>query len=365
MKNAHNAQTPEEFNTQLSVVYQNFWKWFILHEKTFFDTVKNKNRIDELFLDTLEIELLTIKQGIYFLTGMYEDDRAELILTPEGKIENIVFIEELVHHAPDLPNWKFTALKQKIPVDYLQIKMEGLFFNQETMAFYAIENSDYPDQIEIVLTHTDYVEDNKQIISNGALTFVDNLLGELNSVTLIDRFQIVNTSKAEAALIPIAKLPDYLNWREKEFIEKYQEETLLQLPETYTVFKANATDNSPYLGIINTSVLNWEAKASHPWILVFSFRYNGNNNQGLPEPNDYNVLNDMEDELIHYLTPEKGCLHIGRESHKNIREVFFACNEFRNCSKIAQFFSFLYGLKFEVSYEIFKDKYWQTFEKFQ
>ena len=365
MNKTNNIKSLEGFYAELTTTYQKFWQWFVLHEKTFFNAVKNKNHIDEVFLDTLEIELLSIKQGIYFLTGMYEDDIAELILTPEGKIENIVFIEELIRHAPDLPHWKFTALKQKIPVAYLQIKMDGLFFNQETMAFYAIENSDYPDQIEIVLTHTDYTEENKQIISNGALTFVDNLLGELNSITLIDRFRIVNTLKAEAALIPIAKLPDYLNWREKEFIEKYQEETLPHLPETYTVFKANATDNSPYLGIINTSVLSWETKASHPWILVFSFRYDGNNNQGMPETSDYDLLNDMEDELISYLTPEKGYLHIGRESHKNTREVFFACNEFRDGSKIALFFSFLYGLEFEVSYEIFKDKYWQTFEKFQ
>jgi hypothetical protein len=47
----------------------------------------------------------------FFLTGMYNDDTVELVLTADGAVKNIVFVEELVNSAPKIEGWKFTALK--------------------------------------------------------------------------------------------------------------------------------------------------------------------------------------------------------------------------------------------------------------
>jgi hypothetical protein len=53
----------------------------------------------------------------FFLTGMMDHNRAELVLTADRTINNIVFVEELVATAPEIPGWKFTALKPALDIE--------------------------------------------------------------------------------------------------------------------------------------------------------------------------------------------------------------------------------------------------------
>ena len=71
-------------------------------------------------------------------------------------------------------------------------------------------------------------------------------------------------------------------------------------------------------------------------------------------------MNDFEDEILKELPDVDGYLNIGRETYKSLRTIFFACKEFRRSSKTMTALIDAWSDKLNISYEIFKDKYWMT-----
>ena len=202
--------------------YSEFWKWFEQNEQKFYKVLKDQGNINKEFFDQLSPKLDELKDGFWFLTGMYDEDTAELVFTPDGVIKNIVFVEELVESAPKMSNWKITALKQPSDINEFQIEIEGYKFDESKMNFYSTYHTSMPDEIDITITHQDCTEENQNIMANGVFLVLDNFLGELKSVTTIDNLNIINTKDASTDLIPLGKLKDFLTWREKEFVEKYK-----------------------------------------------------------------------------------------------------------------------------------------------
>ena len=59
-----------------------------------------------------------------------------------------------------------------------------------------------------------------------------------------------------------------------------------------------------------------------------------------------------------------GYLNIGRETADGVRDIYFACKDFRKPSKVLEQIISNYSSELEIEYEIFKDKYWQSLERF-
>ena len=79
---------------------EDFWIWFQKNEKDFFNIVRQHNNIEKGFFDKLSPKLGELKEGYFYLTGMLNDKTVELVLTADGNIKNVIFIEELVSSAP-------------------------------------------------------------------------------------------------------------------------------------------------------------------------------------------------------------------------------------------------------------------------
>jgi hypothetical protein len=348
--------------------YSDFWDWFSLHERDFFNVVssrKGSKEIEKGFFDKLSPKLRELKDGYFYLTGMLDDNTVELVLTADGNTNNILFIEELVKAAPNIAGWKFTSLKPALEIKDVNISMAGYEFNGDTLKFYATEFEEYPDEIEITIAHNDLTEENRKQITNGIYIFLDNYLGELDFVNNIDTLKIVETQKAEKELIPISKLKDFLTWRQKEFIEKYERVRYDTENDRHSTLEAELENGNKLFAIINTDLLNWDSKASHPWISVLTFRYDGANSNGMPSDNEYKLLDSIQDEIMQELKDIDGYLNIGRQTANGEREIYFACKDFRKPSKIFYEIQQKYSDNFEVEYEIYKDKYWQSFERFK
>lgn len=345
--------------------YDDFWTWFQSNEQKFYDIVKSGKNLEKGFFDKLSPKLGELKNGYFFLTGMFDDNTAELVLTPDGIVKNIVFVEELVKSAPKLSNWKFTALKPALDIENVRIEMAGYSFDSENLFFYSNDNNNYPDEVDIVIVYNDYNEEDKSTITNGTYIFLDNYLGELNSVTTIDNLIITSQNKAEKELITIAKLKDYLVWREKEFIEKYNGLRYDTENDMYSSLEAKLNNGRPLIAVINTTLLNWDRKASHPWILKVEIIYDGNDNNGMPDNDTFELLNKFEDEIMLEIKDSDGYLNIGRQTADNSREIYFACNDFRKPSKVLNELTKKYSGKLDVTFDIYKDKYWQSYERFR
>lgn len=345
--------------------YADFWNWFQANEKTFFNAVKSHEEIEKKFFDKLSPKLAELKNGYFYLTGMYDDNTVELVFTADGNTKNIVFIEELVEHAPKIDGWKFAALKPAMDIENVAISMGGYKFDSNNLFFYSNDYAEYPDEIELCVIHNELTEDNKQEIGNGAYIFLDNYLGELDFLNNIDNLKIISRQEAEKELVPISKLKDFLKWRQKEFIEKYSELRYNTENDGYLSLEAVLDNGRPLLATVNSTLLDWDCKASHPWILEVQINYNGNENNGFPDASTYELLNEFEEQIMLELKDFDGYLNIGRETADNSRHIYFACKEFRKPSIILHKLIKKYSDTLRIGYDIYKDKYWQSFERFR
>jgi hypothetical protein len=141
--------------------YAGFWNLFQKHEGSFYKVVKEGGNIEKKFFNKLSPKLSELKDGFFYLTGMYDDHTVELVLTADGTVKDFVFVEELVEAAPRIDGWRFTALKPALPIEDVGIKMAGYTFSSATMWFYPTTHADYPDEIDITIVHESLTERKK------------------------------------------------------------------------------------------------------------------------------------------------------------------------------------------------------------
>ena len=65
------------------------------------------------------------------------------------------------------------------------------------------------------------------------------------------------------------------------------------------------------------------------WVAVAELKYDGSNNNGMPDNETYELLNDIENEIMSELKDFDGYLNIGRQTARGAREIYFACRDFR------------------------------------
>lgn len=343
---------------------EEFWDWFQKNESAFAKAVKEQNDIENNFFAKLSPKLKDLKDGFYFLTGMFDKNTVELVLTADGAINNIAFIEALVNAAPKIDGWRFTALKPAIPIKDVVIQMGGYKFSSENLNFYSNEDSNFPDEIDITIVYDDFAEQSKTTIINGVYIFLDNFLGELNAVATIDSLKVIGKKDVTMPLVPIEKLKDFLIWRQAEFVEKYKGVRHDTENDNYSALEAELENGNMLLAIINMDLLGWDRKVSHPWILNVEIKYDGTATNGMPDNETYQLLGQIEDEIMENLKDIDGYLNIGRQTADGIRDIYFACKDFRLPSKTAYATQQKYSKQVVISYDIYKDKYWRSFDHF-
>ncbi len=340
--------------------YADLWDWFRKHEKGFYATLKSGNDVDEHFLEKVLPKLKQLNEGFWLLAGMYDDTVAELVITAEGEVSNFVLVEECVAAAPQLPGWRFTALKPALSIENVNIEMAGETFNSHNMSFYANPESEYPDEIELYIVHNDQTEDNKAKITQGCYIYLDNLLGELHFASLIDSMTVIPPAEAKAELIPMSKLHEFLNWRQNEFVEKYEGVRHDTENDNYVMYEATTNGGLNLVAPMNKDLLEWDAKASHPWMMIVSVKYDGAKSNGMPSQKTYELCNALEEEIEAVLKDADGYLNIGRQTGDNERLTYMACKEFRRPSKLLHELTKKYAGRLDLSFDIYKDKYWRS-----
>jgi hypothetical protein len=293
---------------------------------------------------------------------MYDTNTAELIITADGIIKNFVFVEEIISSAPVISGWKFTAHKQAAGEGF-KITMNGYEFNTKNLHFYPNDNSNFPDEINITVVYDDYNEKDSKAITSGVYIYFDNLLGELESITTIDDIT-VNGNSENKKLVSIEKLKDYLIWRQKEFIEKYDGLRYDTENDIHSVLEAELKSGNKLVAVMNTDLLNWDRKASHPWFLTITMKFDGNERNGMPDDETFKLLNEVEDKIMLELKDYEGYLYIGRQTADGEREIYFACKDFRKPSKVVSQIQENYSKVIEIDYKIYGDKYWHSLDRF-
>lgn len=366
--------TPEihdEFTQKLLDQCKRFWTWFQFNEMVFYHTVKkygqNPEEMEKQFFRKLSPQLDKFKDNIMYLVGMIENDISELVFTADGITQNIAFVETLVKTAPNIRNWKFVALKPPTPIEHIVIKMNGVEFKADNMFFYENENPNFPDEINLCIVHNNMTERNRDVVTHGVKIFLDNHLGELMFLDTIDNMEVIYKKDAQKELVPIAKLTDFLKWRQKEFIEKYETTQYNTENDEYSIIGNYAVNGNPMVASINKNLLKWDNKASHPWLCTIKFECaNTENNQGMPNDEQFALLKKIDTEINILLQDIDGYLNVGRQVSNGEKFVFFACKDFRKPSKVFYEMQKKYANSFvEIEIDIIKDKYWKKFDPFK
>jgi Family of unknown function (DUF695) len=343
--------------------YQDFWMWFQQNEKHFFKIIKEQKNVDEDCLSHIVNKIQLLNEDFYCQVGMENDDTADLVITSDGNIKNFVFVDEIIAAAPKLNNWVFTNLKQATSFD-ARISMYNYDFDAETISFYSNPKKDYPDEIDITLVHKNYNEHNKDKITTGTFLFLDTILGELEAATLIDSVDVKGLEKDSSELIPLEKLQDFLRWREKEFVEKYKGLVVDDNDDEYISATAETKKGLPIVAIINRTLLDWDAKSSHPWMMVIEIKYECHNDSGMPDRETSELMGQFDDDLTDLLPNTEGYLNIGRQTGDGERTIYFGCKEFKKSSKTTHELIQKYANRLSISYDIYKDKYWMTMDRY-
>lgn len=344
--------------------YTEFWSWFQFNEKAFFKAVKSKKAIQQDFFLKLAPQLKALHEGYWFLAGMYDNETAELIITADGIIKNIVFVEELVAAAPHLERWKITALKQPAESDDYALHLNDHTFDDTTMRFYEQIRPDMPDEIDITIAHKDYNPDTKKIIEIGTSLTLDNYLGELNTIEWIDNVSIINPKDAETELIPFNKLKDYLQWRQKECTESCNTHRPILISDEFTALQATLENGTPMIAHINLDALDWDHKVNYPWMVSIRLIYKDQTSDGMPNSETALILNNIKIDIKKALEEEEYFIYIGEQLGNSQNQLYIVSTEFRKPSKVL--YDLQQGIQNSISMEfnIYKDKYWQSFNHF-
>jgi hypothetical protein len=347
---------------------EGFWAWFGQHESAFFQILQRKDNIiiNDRFIRKLMPKLQALNPHFYCEAGMADDSTAELVVTAEGDVKSIVWAEELIAAAPEMANWKFTALKPALRSG--SIHLNGHRFDSSNIHFFCEQDAAYPDEIDLILVHAEFAEENKKTITHGTLLYLDSVLGELDAATLIDRVTVRGAGPAGQQPIPMDKLTDFLVWKEKEFVEKYHGTRHDTESDTHASLEGSDADGFPSIAIVNTDLLEWDIKPSHPWMTVIGIDYRkalGTARNGMPGSQYLEQLREWENELRRELPDSAGYLVLGWQTYKGKRTIYMACKEFRVASKTIAAWIQKHQRTMTCSYEMYKDKYWRTVEKFR
>ncbi|MEL6835139.1 MAG: DUF695 domain-containing protein [Bacteroidota bacterium] len=344
---------------------EEFWAWFVEREQAFFSAVQAGTSIREDFVQPVYEKLNELRHECYsLLVGRSNEEQVHFIISAEGVVKNFVFAEDLIHEAPALENWKFTALKPAIDIQDTGIRMAEVEFTKEKIKFYPQEVEGYPDLIALKITHADFTEEQKDLISNGVYIYLDHLLGERNFTSIVDQIEVVSEASIQEQLVPIEKITDYLTWRQKEFVEKYKGHRSATEEDEHTVFESSLRSGNTAFATLNTELLRWDSKASHPWMLTIKIEYDTKRDDGLPDEGVQEELDRLEDLFREELKDSEGYLNIGRETGDWLREIYFACQETDWCSRKVDEIIRAYEGAFKLEYDMHKDKYWKSLERY-
>ena len=344
--------------------YDDFWTWFLKQEKAFAQVLRDRDDVEDKFMKPVAARLKTVREGLYVLVGVM-NDVVDLTISADGNVKMIVFAEELVSAAPEIDGWRISALKPPEPMETLRLEMRDLVFDVHRISFYSNDTIGYPDLVDITIVHQDLNAENEPVIESGVYVFLEHLLGELEFVEAVDKLQVIGPAAAERERVSISKLKDFLAWRKEEFVEKYDSARYNTETDGYAALNGRLPDGTPLIATVNDTLLEWDRKASHPWILRVSVAYNSSTGQNMPDKATYALLDNLEEDINAELKDEDGYLNVGRQTGGGVREVYFACRDFRKPSKVLDKLTGVYADRFKISYDLYRDKYWRSFERFR
>lgn len=130
---------------------------------------------------------------------------------------------------------------------------------------------------------------------------------------------------------------------------------------TYTGFEFEV-DGYPALAIINSDLKKMENKAQYPYSVFIQIVPETFNENGHPEAEEYDYLNEVEKKIIEYLEEQTQTVHVGHTTVYRGREVILYTKDREAVENFLDFY--LQHIERESSFEIEYDENWNNVSAF-
>lgn len=130
---------------------------------------------------------------------------------------------------------------------------------------------------------------------------------------------------------------------------------------TYTGFEFEV-DGHPALAIINSDLKKMENKAHYPYSVFIQIVPETFNENGHPEEEEYDYLNEVEKKIIEYLEEQTLSVHVGHTTVYRSREIILYTKDREAVENFLDFF--LQHIEREHSFEIEYDEDWNNVSAF-
>lgn len=130
---------------------------------------------------------------------------------------------------------------------------------------------------------------------------------------------------------------------------------------TYTGFEFEV-EGFPALAIINSDLKNLPNRESYPYSVFIQIIPDSFNENGHPEGEEYDYLNEVEKKIIEYLEEQTASVHVGHTTLYRTREIIFYTREKEAVENFLSFF--LDQIERENSFEVEQDREWENVSAF-
>ncbi len=147
--------------------------------------------------------------------------------------------------------------------------------------------------------------------------------------------------------------------KKEDFKMTYPEENL-------GVIKAKYSDGSLAIGAFNRGYKDYEEKSNYPWSLKINVELNSEkcNPNGLPTADENELANQLEDELVKNLLKISPVHNVGHLFNSNHLDIYLYVRDKNKVDEWLKREVKNVDLKRSFSYELVKDKNWDTTRNF-
>ena len=158
-----------------------FWIWFSKNEKNIYENVDKENLREDIY-DQISAEISKIDENLVFeIAPIQKDGKREFSISADGILESFPKVETLISKRPKLNNWNFTAFRQRIAGDDLEINYMNYKIGYDDI-FYRFSTENNQLGIELNIRNYDETGD----MQNAIYLLLDSLLGEYDVTKNID-----------------------------------------------------------------------------------------------------------------------------------------------------------------------------------